>query len=107
LIEGVSFYGQNQNGISYLPDFSKTGQRQGFGGDVLLVAEYHLVILSMQKTDGEQEQAARVDSRKSAAAEDQARLRRGELDLDGMGRMLASMSNGNRPGTSRGRSLFS
>lgn len=95
LIEGINLSGQNQLGVGYLPNYrsrsSPSGARKDemTGLDVLVTAEYQLIILSLQ-SNARKEAGFDVDSLKTV--DDHARLRKGELDLDGMDRMLASMS---------------
>ncbi|KAL1953462.1 hypothetical protein VTO42DRAFT_2800 [Malbranchea cinnamomea] len=121
-LEGINFYGQNQLGVSYLPKYSSCPQAGGTtrkdalrGVDILFVADYQLIVLSVQPDvaqEGDLEGGGgggRI-SNYNKAEDDMARLRRGELDLEGMDRVLASMSGGAVTATtnsSGGGKLFS
>lgn len=116
-IKGISFHGQAQNGICYLPNYSKFSSStttDDAGPDILLVAEYQLIILSLKHAGKEDRdrKRPRIEQQRlhAAAADDEARLGRGELDISGMDRMLASMagsSSQQATPTPRGMRLFS
>jgi hypothetical protein len=86
--------GQNFQAIGHLPApvrRSRQAQRQVF--DVLVAAEHQLMILAPALI--ESDEPSQLSVKQVASPEtDQLMLRRGELDVEGMGRLLNGMANG-------------
>ena len=113
-LDRVDFAGQNQLGVGYVPNYRSTPSATGTGrrdeqptADILLVAEYQLIVLSLKSSNVRK--TAGFDERGLRAVDDEARLRRGELDLGGVDRMLAGMAGGEQGalGMGSGVRLFS
>ena len=105
-LDKVEFYGQNQLGVGYVPNYQSVPSPTGTGRrdepvtfDILLVAEYQLIIVAL-KTNVRK--AAGFDERGLRAVDDEAKLRRGELDLGGVDRVLAGMAGGEQAGLGLG-----
>ncbi|KAJ5152906.1 uncharacterized protein N7482_009384 [Penicillium canariense] len=92
----VNLMGENFQAISHLPAplrQSRTAQPQTF--DILVAAEHQIVILAPQLVESDDNAAAAQVVKQEVEAEaDQMMLRRGELDVEGMGRLLNGMAGG-------------
>ncbi|KAL1962749.1 hypothetical protein VTN77DRAFT_9203 [Rasamsonia byssochlamydoides] len=101
-IGNVHLLGEKLNGISHLPAAARmereVSNRREF--DTLITAEHRLIILAPKLTGQQQQQAKPVTEVRPSAETDQLMLRRGELDVDGMDRVLSGMAGANRPGRS-------
>ncbi|PGH12281.1 hypothetical protein AJ80_06795 [Polytolypa hystricis UAMH7299] len=105
-IANLNLLGEIQNGISQLPSFPSkhdSGKERGDQNevakpDILVTAEHQLIILTPGLSAPEvQETGSAMGQQKDILATgvgDQYMLKRGELDLEGMDRVLAGMTNG-------------
>ncbi|KAJ5971075.1 uncharacterized protein N7479_000993 [Penicillium vulpinum] len=93
--QDVNLMGQNFQAIGHLPAparRSRQAERQAF--DVLVVAEHQIMILAPKLTESVEESLPIV-KQEEISETDQLMLRRGELDVEGMGRLLNGMAGGN------------
>ncbi|EPS26617.1 hypothetical protein PDE_01555 [Penicillium oxalicum 114-2] len=102
----VNLMGENFQAIGHLPAPARRSRAlssQKF--DILVAAEQQVVILAPRLVESEDDapSAPRAAKPDTHAEADQLMLRRGELDVEGMGRLLSGMANGGgslRVGTS-------
>lgn len=71
---------------------SRAADRQPF--DVLVAAEHQIMILAPRLIETDGKVVAKAVEKEATAETDQLMLRRGELDVEGMGRLLNGMANG-------------
>lgn len=93
--QDVNLMGQNFQAIGHLPAparRSRQVERQPF--DVLVAAEHQIMILAPRLTESAEESQPAVKQEETSET-DQLMLRRGELDVEGMGRLLNGMANAN------------
>jgi hypothetical protein len=92
----VNLMGENFQAIGHLPAparRSRAAEPQKF--DVLVAAEHQIVILAPRLVESEEiVPTAQVAKQEVDHESDQMKLRRGELDVEGMGRLLNGMANG-------------
>lgn len=97
-IQDVHLMGEHFTGIGHLPAASrqtrKTTDRQEF--DILVTAEHRIMILAPRLVEPHYESASRPAEEPINTEVDQLMLRRGELDVNGMDRVLSGMASGNR-----------
>ncbi|GIK01049.1 hypothetical protein Aspvir_005081 [Aspergillus viridinutans] len=97
-IQDIHLMGENFTGIGHLPAAarrSRDTERQDF--DILITSEHRIIILAPKLTEPEEIPVSRQSVSEEATTEaDQLMLRRGELDVDGMDRLLSGMASGNR-----------
>jgi hypothetical protein len=97
-IQDIHLMGENFTGIGHLPAAarrSRDTERQDF--DILITSEHRIIILAPKLTEPEEIQVSRQSTSEETISEaDQLMLRRGELDVDGMDRLLSGMASGNR-----------
>jgi hypothetical protein len=97
-IQDIHLMGENFTGIGHLPAAarrSRDTERQDF--DILITSEHRIIILAPKLTEPEEIQVSRQSTSEETTSEaDQLMLRRGELDVDGMDRLLSGMASGNR-----------
>lgn len=95
-IQDVHLMGEHFTGIGHLPAASrqtrKTSERREF--DILVTAEHRIMVLAPRLT--EPTEPYRPSAETSTNETDQLMLRRGELDVNGMDRVLNGMANGNQ-----------
>ncbi|PGH06730.1 hypothetical protein GX51_02171 [Blastomyces parvus] len=101
-IENLNLLGETQNGITQLVNISSSvdkGDSKHFIPDVLITAEHQLIILtSKPSAPGPTESESAIQTELNDSVEgDQFMLRRGELDLEGMDRVLSDMAGTRRP----------
>lgn len=88
--------GENFQAIAHLlapARRSRAAERQTF--DVLVAAEHQIMILAPRLKESEEDTAVSKDVKQESTVEtDQMMLRRGELDVEGMGRLLNGMASG-------------
>ncbi|KKZ63412.1 hypothetical protein EMCG_02299 [[Emmonsia] crescens] len=101
-IENINLLGENQNGITQLAHNSTNADKEGSKlpiPDLLVTAEHQLIILTPKASrPGPVESDSAIQKDTSASIEgDQFMLRRGELDLNGMDRVLSGMAGSRRP----------
>jgi hypothetical protein len=92
--QDVNLMGQNFQAIGHLPAparRSRQAERQAF--DVLVAAEHQIMILAPRLTESVEESLPIVKQEETEET-DQLMLRRGELDVEGMGRLLNGMASG-------------
>ncbi|KAJ5632973.1 hypothetical protein N7490_009312 [Penicillium lividum] len=92
--QDVNLMGENFQAISHLPApvrRSRAAERQSF--DVLVAAEHQLMILAPRLTESAEENTPTHTAQQEATANDQMMLQRGELDVEGMGRLLNGMNS--------------
>ncbi|KAL4922153.1 hypothetical protein BDW62DRAFT_173027 [Aspergillus aurantiobrunneus] len=97
-IQDIALMGEPLKAISHIPAASRQSRSDDRTFDVLVAAEHRLLILAAKLTEPE---AAAPVPRASVTEPptieaDQLRLRRGELDVDGMDRLLSGMAYGGR-----------
>lgn len=94
--QDVNLMGENCLAISHLPTparRSRTAERHTF--DVLIAAEHQITILTPRLHESDEEIASTHAIKQETSIEkDQMMLRRGELDVEGMGRLLNGMASG-------------
>lgn len=93
--QDVNLMGENFQAIGHLPAparLSRAAERQTF--DVLVAAEHQIMILAPQLVESDENTAAKAAQQEVVAESDQMMLRRGELDVEGMGRLLNGMASG-------------
>jgi hypothetical protein len=91
----VNLMGENFQAIGHLPAparLSRAADRQTF--DVLVAAEHQIMILAPRLVESDESTAAQAAKQEVAAESDQMMLQRGELDVEGMGRLLNGMASG-------------
>ncbi|KAL2853859.1 hypothetical protein BJY01DRAFT_205931 [Aspergillus pseudoustus] len=97
-IQDIVLMGEPLKGIGHLPtvpDPARGPESRAF--DIIITAEHRLLILAPKLTEPEVFPVTRASVTEPPTAEaDQLRLRRGELDVDGMDRLLSGMAHGNR-----------
>ena len=92
--QDVNLMGENCQAISHLPAplrRSRAVERQPF--DVLVAAEHQIMILAPRLTESAEESTSTHGAQQEATANDQMMLQRGELDVEGMGRLLNGMNS--------------
>ncbi|KAJ5358053.1 hypothetical protein N7541_005211 [Penicillium brevicompactum] len=93
--QDVNLMGQNFQAIGHLPApvrRTRAAERQSF--DVLVAAESQLSILAPRLKESDHEENESAVKVENTDETDQLMLRRGELDVEGMGRLLNGMANG-------------
>lgn len=94
--QDVHLMGENFQAIGHLlapVRRSRAADRQPF--EVLVAAEHQIMILAPRLVESDEEKVVAKAVEKEVTAEtDQLMLRRGELDVEGMGRLLNGMANG-------------
>ena len=112
-LKGVNLSGEQQLGISQFPVPSSTVYTPSFGPssprypDILIATEHRLSILAAPLVPSLQpEQAAEAAGNDESRPGDQTLLTIGELDIEGMDRIMEGMSNGTiRRSPSKGRKV--
>jgi hypothetical protein len=98
--QDVHLMGENFQAIGHLlvpVRSSRAADRQPF--DVLVAAEHQIMILAPRLTESDGKVAAQAVEQEATTQADQLMLRRGELDVEGMGRLLNGMAS--NPGSLR------
>ena len=97
-IQDIHLMGEHFTGIGHFPAASRqtrgNAERQEF--DILVTTEHRIMILAPRLTEPQTGLAPRPSEEASTTETDQLMLRRGELDVGGMDRVLSGMANGNR-----------
>jgi hypothetical protein len=96
--QDVNLMGQNFQAIGHLPAparRSRQADKQSF--DVLVAAEYQLTILAPRLKESDHGESQPIVKQEETDETDQLMLRRGELDVEGMGRLLNGMAGGSAP----------
>ncbi|KAJ5885274.1 hypothetical protein N7495_009784 [Penicillium taxi] len=92
--QDVNMMGENFQAISHLPApvrRSRANDRPLF--DVLVAAEHQIMIIAPRLTESQELPKAQA-KKENTAEDDQKKLRQGELDVEGMGRLLNGMASG-------------
>lgn len=93
--QDVNLMGENFQAIGHLPAPVRRSRAADRAFDVLVAAEHQIMILAPRLVESEEEPATAAVVKKEAAVEnDQLMLQRGELDVDGMDRLLNGMASG-------------
>ncbi|KAI9040465.1 uncharacterized protein KD926_008170 [Aspergillus affinis] len=97
-IQDISLMGERLKGIGHIPATSRhTRESEGDSFDILITAEHRIMILAPRLREPEPVPISRLSTSHTPTAEtDQVMLRRGELDVEGMERLLNGMTGGNR-----------
>lgn len=94
--QDVNLMGENFLAIAHLPipaRRSRKAERQSF--DVLIASEHQITILAPRLHESDEETTvAQAMKQEATVQNDQMMLRRGELDVEGMGRLLNGMASG-------------
>ncbi|KAJ5624659.1 hypothetical protein N7510_000968 [Penicillium lagena] len=93
--QDVHLMGENFQAIGHLlapVRRSRAADRQPF--DVLVAAEHQIMILAPRLIESDGKVVVKAVEKEATAETDQLMLRRGELDVEGMGRLLNGMANG-------------
>jgi hypothetical protein len=113
-IEDINLLGETQNGICHLllASPSKNEEARIIKPDILITTEHRLIILASRLSEQHGDHMSKDQTVAiSSVEDDQFMLRRGELDLDGVERVLSSMASGTQQIKERrnpqGRRLFS
>ncbi|KAJ5116445.1 hypothetical protein N7456_000793 [Penicillium angulare] len=96
--QDVNLMGENFQAIGHLPAplrRSRASEKQSF--DVLVAAEHQIMILAPRLIESDENVAAIEAVKHDASENDQMKLQRGELDVEGMGRLLNGMVSGAGP----------
>ncbi|KAI9722906.1 MAG: hypothetical protein M1812_001354 [Candelaria pacifica] len=103
-VQGLELYGELNSGVDQFlaaPSSPKRTDQSVIPRDILVTGEHRLIILTTPLSEPEQHFEV-VRPEKRAPVVDQQLLAAGELDVDGMDRVLANMANGDqRNGDSR------
>ncbi|GES65538.1 nucleoporin NUP37 [Aspergillus terreus] len=97
-IQDLTLMGEHLKGIGHLPAAARrTREADGQNFDILLTAEHRILILAPRLTEYEEPSVSRRSMSETPNAEaDQIMLRRGELDVNGMDRLLSGMASANQ-----------
>ncbi|KAF3479862.1 uncharacterized protein GIQ15_06838 [Arthroderma uncinatum] len=112
LIENIHLLGEVQKGIQFISLPLPNDERGTISKPTILItAEHRLIILAENPLESvETEQTSQSQGDTPMIQDDQTMLQRGELDLTGMGRVLAGMAGGSELSFNRsmqGSGLFS
>lgn len=92
-IQDIVLMGEPLKGIGHIPSAFRQSHPEDQTFDILVAAEHRLVILAPKLTEPEADPTPRASVTEPLTVEaDQLRLRRGELDVDGMDRLLSGMA---------------
>ncbi|KAL3434027.1 hypothetical protein BDV09DRAFT_170881 [Aspergillus tetrazonus] len=93
-IQDIALMGEPLKGIGHVPAPSRQSHSQIRAFDILVTAEHRLLILAPKLTEPDAASTSRaLVSESPTRAADQLRLRQGELDVDGMDRVLSGMAH--------------
>lgn len=91
-IQDIALMGEPLTGIGHIPVVSRQSRPEDQAFDILVAAEHRLVILAPKLTEPEAGPTRASVTEPPTVEADQLRLRRGELDVDGMDRLLNGMA---------------
>lgn len=92
-IQDIALMGEPLKVIGHIPAASRQSRSEDQTFDILVAAEHRLVVLAPKLTEPEAGPNPRASVTEPPTVEaDQLRLRRGELDVDGMDRLLSGMA---------------
>ncbi|KAL5000834.1 hypothetical protein BDV10DRAFT_29240 [Aspergillus recurvatus] len=93
-LQDLALMGEPLKGISHIPAPSRQSHSQVRRFDILVAAEHRLLILAPKLAEPEAAPISRTSVTESPTLEaDRLRLRQGELDVDGMDRLLSGMAH--------------
>ncbi|KAL4884984.1 hypothetical protein BJY04DRAFT_181058 [Aspergillus karnatakaensis] len=96
-IQDIALLGEPLHAIGHVPVTSRQSRDSDGAFDILVTTEHRILILTPKLTELEAAPVPRRSVAETPTAEaDQVRLRRGELDVDGMDRLLSGMANSSR-----------
>ncbi|KAL4866638.1 hypothetical protein BDV12DRAFT_172591 [Aspergillus spectabilis] len=96
-IQDIALMGEPLHAISHIPAASRQSRGSDGSFDIIVTAEHRILILAPKLTEPEAASVPRTSVTGTPNVEaDQLRLRRGELDVDGMDRLLGGMANSSR-----------
>ncbi|KAL4930233.1 uncharacterized protein BDV17DRAFT_259252 [Aspergillus undulatus] len=99
-IQDIPLMGEPLRGISHIPAPSRESRSEEPTFDIIVTTEHRILILAPKLTEPEAAPVPRTSVTEAPNLEsDQLRLRRGELDVDGMDRLLSGMANAGRIGS--------
>lgn len=91
----VNLMGENFQAISHLPSPPRISRPKGPNAfDVLVAAEHRIIILAPRLVQVDENASTSLVKQEAAAERDQVMLERGDLDVEGMGRMINGMVSG-------------
>jgi hypothetical protein len=97
-LQDIALMGEPLKTLGHLPAASRRSrgpEQRVF--DIIIAAEHRILILAPKLTEPEAAPVPRTSVTEPPTVEaDQLRLRRGELDVDGMDRLLSGMAHGSR-----------
>lgn len=92
-IPDINLMGESFNGIDHVPAAARRTRQTGRTEfDILITAEHQIVILAPALSEPLKSDFQRAMSEKAAAEKDLQMLRKGELDVNGMERVLSGMA---------------
>ncbi|KAL4906944.1 hypothetical protein BDW74DRAFT_150051 [Aspergillus multicolor] len=93
-IHDIALMGEPLKEISHVPAPSRQSHLEPRAFEIIVAAEHRLVILATKLTEPEPAPITRASVAETSTVEaDQLRLRQGELDVDGMDRLLNGMAH--------------
>ncbi|KAK1146659.1 hypothetical protein N8T08_002732 [Aspergillus melleus] len=97
-IQDISLMGERLRGIGHIPAASRHNREsESDSFDILITAEHRITILAPRLKESEPAPISRLSTSRTPTVEtDQVMLRRGELDVEGMDRLLSGMAGSNR-----------
>ncbi|KAF9892034.1 hypothetical protein FE257_002440 [Aspergillus nanangensis] len=97
-IQDITLMGEQLKGIGHLPAaFRHARESEGQNFDILLTAEHRFLVLAPRLTEPEEPPLSRHSVSEGPHTDaDQIMLRRGELDVNGMDRLLSGMASANQ-----------
>ncbi|KAF7590803.1 hypothetical protein BBP40_002371 [Aspergillus hancockii] len=96
-IQNITLMGEQLKGIGHLPAAFRHARQAEGGFDTILTAEHRIIILAPRLSEPAESPVPRGSVNDTLTAEtDQLMLRRGELDVEGMDRLLSGMTSGNQ-----------
>ncbi|EED14057.1 conserved hypothetical protein [Talaromyces stipitatus ATCC 10500] len=93
-LAGINLYGERLNGLAHLPSpfRAETDSEEQQDYEILITAEHRLIILGRDLTPTTTTKPAQAPVPQPDTDTDQLMLSQGELDVDGMSRVLTTMS---------------
>ncbi|KAL4977272.1 hypothetical protein BDW66DRAFT_41413 [Aspergillus desertorum] len=93
-LQDIALMGEPLRGISHIPAPARQSHSEIRTFDILVAAEHRLLILAPKLVEPKAAPTSRASVTESPTLEaDQLRLRQGELDVDGMDRLLSGMAH--------------
>ncbi|KAL4940118.1 hypothetical protein BDV06DRAFT_197459 [Aspergillus oleicola] len=94
-IQDIALMGEPLRGLGHIPAASREFRAEDSIFDIVVAAEHRILILAPKLTEPEAAPIPRASISEAPNLEsDQLRLHRGELDVDGMDRLLSGMAGG-------------